>query len=232
LDEVETREEAEIIFKEAVVELDKYGLLPEGITIEQAQRLVTKDYRKVNELKVVEKILSKYKQRSENINLFCLVVGRTNYTWATNWVATGILLCADILISLYLSGEMPFTLFELIFLSFCLINGILLIYLVTALQVITNLNPLAMANIIGIGAEHGYNGKGWVKTVGMQGVVNWEGELVGKLPGTIVTLNPPFYYYPAIGGFYGIKIMWGEGDWNFEKTYIGSAVIVGLGEEG
>jgi len=38
LDKVETREESEEIFKEAVVELDKYGLLG-GLSVKQAQRI-------------------------------------------------------------------------------------------------------------------------------------------------------------------------------------------------
>ena len=40
---VETREEAEIIFKDAVVELDKYGLLG-GLSVKQAQNLVVGEY--------------------------------------------------------------------------------------------------------------------------------------------------------------------------------------------
>jgi len=36
-----TREEAVPIFKEAVVELNKYGLLPKGMSVERAQKLVT-----------------------------------------------------------------------------------------------------------------------------------------------------------------------------------------------
>ena len=40
LNQTSTREEAVPIFKEAVVELDKYGLLPKGMSVEKAQRLV------------------------------------------------------------------------------------------------------------------------------------------------------------------------------------------------
>jgi hypothetical protein len=40
LNQTTTREEAVSIFKEAVVELDKYGLLPKGMSVEQSQRLV------------------------------------------------------------------------------------------------------------------------------------------------------------------------------------------------
>ena len=44
LNNTETREEAEQIFKEAVVELDKYGLLG-GLSVKQAQRLAIGSYR-------------------------------------------------------------------------------------------------------------------------------------------------------------------------------------------
>lgn len=41
LNQTSTRDEAVPIFKDAVVELDKYGLLPKGMRVSQAQRLVT-----------------------------------------------------------------------------------------------------------------------------------------------------------------------------------------------
>ncbi|UCD14586.1 MAG: hypothetical protein JSW60_03985, partial [Thermoplasmatales archaeon] len=44
LNETETREETEEVFKEAVVELDKYGLLG-GLSVKHAQRLVTGGYK-------------------------------------------------------------------------------------------------------------------------------------------------------------------------------------------
>jgi hypothetical protein len=40
LNQTSTREEAIPIFKDAVVELDKYGLLPKGMSVERAQQLV------------------------------------------------------------------------------------------------------------------------------------------------------------------------------------------------
>ena len=71
LSEVESREEAEEIFKEAVVELDKYDLLG-GLSVRQAQRLVT---RKYNRLQEANWILS-----DDNSNYLCLIAGRTNDT--------------------------------------------------------------------------------------------------------------------------------------------------------
>jgi len=69
LSKVETREEAEEIFKEAVVELDKYGLLG-GLSVRQAQRLVT---RKTNRLLEKDWILSD----DSNNNYMCLLLAKT-----------------------------------------------------------------------------------------------------------------------------------------------------------
>jgi hypothetical protein len=44
LNKTTTRAEAIPIFKDAAVELDKYGLLPRGMSVERAQRLVTGGY--------------------------------------------------------------------------------------------------------------------------------------------------------------------------------------------
>jgi len=71
LSRVETREEAEKIFKEAIVELDKYGLLG-GLSVKHAQRLVTREYTPIRES---NQILS-----SNHSNYFCLVAGVTNNT--------------------------------------------------------------------------------------------------------------------------------------------------------
>jgi hypothetical protein len=45
-----TEEETITVFKEAVVEFHKYGLLPKGISVEQAQRLVTGQYQQLDML--------------------------------------------------------------------------------------------------------------------------------------------------------------------------------------
>jgi len=71
LNATESREEAEDIFKDGVVELDKYGLLG-GLSVKQAQRLVTGGnwYPKLN--------FDSFFPQSENKlkNMFCLVAGK------------------------------------------------------------------------------------------------------------------------------------------------------------
>jgi hypothetical protein len=69
LNQTSTREEAVPIFKEAVVELDKYGLLPKGMSVEKAQ-------------KIFETLFNRHhKTLADNENLLCLIAGRTNKTY-------------------------------------------------------------------------------------------------------------------------------------------------------
>jgi len=71
LNQTTTREEAVPIFKDAVVELDKYGLLPKGMSVERAQRLVSSET--LNPLDIsLEKHL-KVDDNSTLINSKCLV---------------------------------------------------------------------------------------------------------------------------------------------------------------
>jgi len=76
LNQTTTREEAIPIFKEAVVELNKYGLLPKGMSVEQAQKLFTG--KKLNPIyKFVEKHLDIGSDnppiKSASGNAFCLL---------------------------------------------------------------------------------------------------------------------------------------------------------------
>jgi hypothetical protein len=66
LNHTTTREQAVPIFKDAVAELNKYGLLPKGMSVEQAQRLVTMGNHLQNTLKNMEKF------NPSVINSYCL----------------------------------------------------------------------------------------------------------------------------------------------------------------
>ena len=75
-----TREEAVPLFKEVVVELNKYGLLPKGMSVEHAQRLVTGYYQNSNILRKIQndvQSIAKSKQKqylNPNMkNTFCLL---------------------------------------------------------------------------------------------------------------------------------------------------------------
>jgi hypothetical protein len=74
LNQTTTREEAIPIFKEAVVELNRYGLLPKGMSVEQAQRLVTGGYYNAKINKTIQRLsdTSDYLIKS---NFLCLITG-------------------------------------------------------------------------------------------------------------------------------------------------------------
>jgi len=72
LDNVETREETVEIFNEAVVELDKYGLLG-GLSVKQVQRLVSKINLNLRFGKLVEEYFGSEKEENDTSNRLCLV---------------------------------------------------------------------------------------------------------------------------------------------------------------
>jgi len=72
LNQTSTRDDAVPIFKDAVVELDKYGLLPKGMSVERAQKLVTTYQVHPN----VEKLMNSPKLSLSHLefnNVFCLL---------------------------------------------------------------------------------------------------------------------------------------------------------------
>jgi hypothetical protein len=81
LNQTTTREEAVPIFNEAVVELNKYGMLPKGLSVERAQKLVIGGYQNERVTKFIEKFYNKYPKNSDGKNVFCLVAGMTSYTF-------------------------------------------------------------------------------------------------------------------------------------------------------
>ena len=83
LNEVETREEAEEIFKKAAMELNQYGLLPKGMSVEQAQKLVAGEYSKDKGLPIFEKVSHENSIQENQDNFFCFVSGTVYDGYAT-----------------------------------------------------------------------------------------------------------------------------------------------------
>jgi len=81
LNQTSTRDEAIPIFKEAVVELDKYGLLPRGMSVEKAQKLlVSLQYNP--RMNILERKISNPVFSSNEIeNYVCLIVGMSFHTY-------------------------------------------------------------------------------------------------------------------------------------------------------
>jgi hypothetical protein len=111
-----TREEAVPLFKEAVVELNKYGLLPKGMSVEHAQRLVTGYYQNSNMLRKIQndvQSIAKIKQK-QNLNpnmknAFCVLFAAA--TKIPDYLPSPFIIPLGLLILL---GIVPSLLFSLI----------------------------------------------------------------------------------------------------------------------
>jgi len=214
LNQTTTREEAVPIFKEAVVELNKYGLLPKGMSVEKAQKLVLGVYQQPRLLRLLDKIQQRFSgtNYSDYENYNCLISGQT-----TNTVSIGPILGLTEYITDYMLWYFAFHhgWLDLIYAFF--LNLALFLPLV---NVIDNLNPVLLLSMIGLGevlANPGYQwyyypANGWIYTNGLNGVKNWSGDIFGDLNlASSYEFDIPWIiflwaYYPGILGFTGIKI--------------------------
>jgi hypothetical protein len=216
LNQTSTREEAVPLFKDAVVELDKYGLLPSGMSVEKAQKLVTSLYQNQNIIKNQKTLLHNHVFTQEDDgNIFCLIAGRTTNTYFENM---GVVFFNRI--------ERTTDNIYLFVLGF---------YLTIFLTFLCWMNPLALVNRINLGNDDGpTEASGWVNTYGLFGNKTFQGNMHGALPieGTSHTWSVEgikITKYPAVVGFIGIKIGIGA-DFYPGRTfmYIGSALWVDI----
>jgi hypothetical protein len=222
LNQTTTREEAVPIFKEAVVELDKYGLLPKGMNIFQAQRLVT-FFTTISKLTSILKktIRFNYQPTDEIENRLCLMAGKTTNTQFEGPMT----IFFDIVFFLSLisyGGPTSGPLSALLFITSA--------YLFVLSTLFSSYNPLAVFYRVNFGGWNNipdyppeqYFSSGWIYTLGANGVKTWQGQMQGTLPieGTIFLWSSRFS--PGAVGFTGLKIS------PFGKTafYLGSALWV------
>ncbi len=214
----------------AVKEFSRYGLFG-NLSIEQAYKLVTRWYKPSytdNGGKQPSYLVNK--------NAFCLVNGRTNYTYSThrytNWmIAFGnILYWKGFEVGLALLEKYPFIIFLVPFWFIFSLGSIILGF---ALSARADMNPLAILDVFGIGCysafdKKNYSALGWIQTFGALGLKTWEGNISGNLPGWTIPYDPFFnvLVYPAVWGFSGIKLWLNED--GSEKSYFGSAIAIGI----
>jgi len=79
LNQTTTKEEAVPLFKEAIMELNKYGLLPKGISVAQALNLVTERSHNMKINQVIRETL-KNKKLNDSTNILCLIAGYSTNT--------------------------------------------------------------------------------------------------------------------------------------------------------
>jgi len=183
LDNVTTREEAIPLYKEAIGELDRYHLLPPGMSPQQAERLVLLAQRLP---------LASERPRSSNVseNHVALIAGRLEniYFYSQVCIILNTLVVILYLISLFMG--LGYRLFQIL--------GSLLLFLY---ELDNTVSPVSFFDTIR--AEGAY---GWVYTIGLNGVKAWEGHIYGSA-------HHPIYgiYYPFVYGFTGLKLRLGDG---------------------
>ena len=206
LNQTSTIEEAIPIFKNAVVELNTYGLLPKGTNVQKMQRLVTGIYHNTRIISLLKD--RELKPMDENENRFCLIYGSTNQTYFTGPVGIiNNLLGWIFLLSDHWFSEQGYDGFAGILEWF----GILLLWnglLFAAL--LGTVNPFPLFSIVGLGYRNFlppnqfFPASGWIHTNGVNGEKLWNGSLRGGLSGLFDFLFP---FSPAgISGFTGIKL--------------------------
>jgi hypothetical protein len=162
LNETTTREETVPIFKDAVVELNKYGLLPKGMSVEQAQILVTGQNINLQSSYLLNGIIKKNKLFfNRPLNLMCLVFGD-----ATCVFGGPLLNLLDFIINFF-PHYWPGPIYTILILT------------IFFLLLFENLFPLSLLHTIIL-----RNSEGWVITAGLLGIQNQAGDdLSGKIYG-------------------------------------------------
>jgi len=107
LNQTSTREEAVPIFKDVVVELDKYGLFPRGMSVENESRFLTLVNQRFNNLEKLN-IFSKVSEASYGFyNVFCYVIVRTTPEDILEWGLLHFLLASPIYLWIFIILVFP-----------------------------------------------------------------------------------------------------------------------------
>jgi hypothetical protein len=199
LNQTTTREEAFPIFKDAVVELDTYGLLPKGMSIERAQRLITTFGKSINLLNRIPSSQHLFKCA----NLFCLIAGKADISLVANSLLTGFEILLILLVNLPDLYPTDFIM------AFLIIQTLFIIYKNTPPNRIGTI--FNILSVLTFGAHYTYStegANGWVFTVGLLGIRTSNGPLYGQIPIPIFAGISGYLstHYTGALGFTGFRI--------------------------
>jgi len=227
LNQTSTREEAIPLFNEAVVELDTYGLLPKGMNVERAQKLVTKSYQDEKIINFQEKMLKNSLSIFDNTsNVFCLIAGRTTET-----IFIPFLTRANLIPSLAALAWASVTMTSGRLIIGVILLGLSLIFGITSIMsfLLGNISPLSFSQWIRFGEwiyRPGYvnPADGWLSTMGLNGMKTWDHSFHGDIGGDD---------YLGVMGFTGIKIFFPNRNFvvvPYAAFFLGSALLVNIEE--
>jgi hypothetical protein len=224
LNQTTTKKDVVPLFKDAVVELDKYGLLPKGMSVEQAFKLTTR--YAMSPMTRNKSVSSRDSNGTSNI--YCLIAGFSTLCLLSGIITTGL----ELLLNWYLHshyfppyGVPPFfaLTLEVILISMLIVrNHIPLIStflsLLSVLGVLTF--GLSTPETVPIPAH------GWLNSYGLLGPKKFFGFFYGTVPYPVI--NDQITAYTGAFGFTGLKILFpGTGYMSF---FLGGALSVSINE--
>jgi hypothetical protein len=200
-----SREEVVPLFNEAVVELNKYGLLPKRMDVEQAQRLTIRYEKSVDTMNRISTLgLSEYS------NLFCMITGRATYCGVANPIITGL---KSVISYLFWHTYSEFLGTLWIYLGFLLvIRNYIIFFNLLSLLTFGGINLLGWV----------FPAVGWIYTAGLQGIKNYNGSFFGKIQYPVKDFFGTLY--TGAFGFTGFKIMFPD----HSSQFLGTALLVDL----
>jgi hypothetical protein len=218
LNQTSTREEAVPIFKDAVVELDKYGLLPKGMSVERAQKLVLSMCFNQRIGEFIKRVFG-VNQANESSNMFCLVSGKVTHS-----VSYGVFY--PIRLRLSLLGFRFFDFWEFTW----LVSELLLILR-------SEMFPLYFFDEISIGwslkwilkdyqdeSDIHMPSVGQISSIGINGFKNYTGELYGQ-----IRIIPELQQYPDVYHLYVYSGIFGFAGLHIGNQLIGSCLLIDIG---
>ena len=220
LNQTTSREEAVPLFKEAVVEVGKYGLLPKGMSVEKAQKLVIQQKQNEYLTELQRRFLNNRFLLNDDENYFSLIAGATTNTWIVGPIPLTCLVTGIIGANLFIIGinSMPPSIIAMGI-------GALMLFSSLFVGLLFYLLPVILFSLITIGVQavqfdpeaptKYIPSDGWISSYGIAGKKMWNGPFYGNI----------LWVYVGVGvvGFTGFKIALLN-----NCFYLGSAIKIGI----
>ena len=230
LNQTSTREEAIPIFKDAVVELEKYGLLPMGMSVQQAQNLVTFSNRKVSQLRPIKpNILKQSISLSNNntIDFFCMIAGESTNTYFQTLLNTAAILLSGLFVilpSFFILGAFIWSVIHSVDSVLLYILAIIATAVDTGLLGVVFPFLLTHSGISVVGIIRYASSQGWIHLTAHSNV--WvNGTFNGSFP-TIPNSDFTFMGSPGVIGFTGLHLK--TNATSHKSYYFGTALVVAV----
>jgi len=217
-----TWEETAVLFRQAVVMLHDYGLLPTNMGIDDAQRWVTGGNQVPRPMRLSPSMI-RNKQMFNDSNFLCLLTGMTTQTFVIGIPELGVAALMYLLL-------FPYVLEQILFDESHRMETILvkLRNLTSSIQRLSSKRISQAGNIVFGTSKDKYlppefrylPAYGWIDTQGLSGKKYWNGTFFGGIR-TLPGFEFRFYsYYIGATGFVGITLNKGDG----KKFFLGSAL--------